>query len=445
MAHSVKINNEACEGCVNCIKICPTEAIRVIDGEISIISELCIDCGECFRSCRRKALGMSQDDWNEMINTSGSAVIADPSFFSQFGSQIAPDTLKEVFKKDNVEILLDDVADAFDLSAYISAQMIETSFKENNPLLSVYCPAVVRLIQSKFPGLLQKIIPVYSPLELAADIWRFRTGSREQLTLLSPCPAKITMVHNPESRDRCPIDYATSIKSIARKLMADGTYKNVDKSHIKKRHNRWLAWAKRGGEARHVQAFAKRKINVLAVSGMRNTIDLLRECELGRLRGVDFIECRVCDTGCIGGVANLESRFRANLTVSEAEVNWEISENDRKRAESLQAMDFWAIKKPYSELTRRPLSDNVADAMIKLRQMKEVYKTLPHLDCGSCGRPSCMAMAEEIVRGHGSPTDCIFKLREGIATLANKIAVLSESQPHPLKKKGKKNESSGHM
>ncbi len=51
MEHSIKISKEACQGCVNCIRVCPTEAIRVVDGEISIIEELCIDCGECLRSC----------------------------------------------------------------------------------------------------------------------------------------------------------------------------------------------------------------------------------------------------------------------------------------------------------------------------------------------------------------------------------------------------------
>ena len=99
-------------------------------------------------------------------------------------------------------------------------------------------------------------------------------------------------------------------------------------------------------------------------------------------------------------------------------------------------MDFWAATKEYLPRPRLPLSNNLAEAMVKLQQMKEIYNGLPHIDCGSCGRPSCQAMAEEIVRGHGSATDCIFKLREGIASLANKIVTLSESQPQTLKRKG---------
>ena len=169
---------------------------------------------------------------------------------------------------------------------------------------------------------------------------------------------------------------------------------------------------------------------------MRNTIDVLQELELGRLRSVDFIECRVCDTGCVGGIGTADSRFLANLRLNNMSTDWEITPKDLRRVEELYAMDFWSITKEYLPRPRLPLSDNVADAMVKLQQMKEIYSGLPHIDCGSCGRPSCQAMAEEIVRGHGSVTDCIFKLREGIASLANKIVVLSESQPQTLKRKG---------
>ena len=47
--HSVTLNEEKCVGCTNCIKRCPTEAIRVRGGKAVIASERCIDCGECIR------------------------------------------------------------------------------------------------------------------------------------------------------------------------------------------------------------------------------------------------------------------------------------------------------------------------------------------------------------------------------------------------------------
>jgi Na+-translocating ferredoxin:NAD+ oxidoreductase RNF subunit RnfB len=71
--------------------------------------------------------------------------------------------------------------------------------------------------------------------------------------------------------------------------------------------------------------------------------------------------------------------------------------------------------------------------MAKLKEMKAIYAQLPHIDCGSCGRPSCNAMAEDIVRGEGEITDCIFKLRDEISDLAGRIAALSKSVPHTMK------------
>ena len=53
--HSVYLDDKLCRGCVNCIKRCPTEAIRVRGGKAVIASERCIDCGECIRICPHHA------------------------------------------------------------------------------------------------------------------------------------------------------------------------------------------------------------------------------------------------------------------------------------------------------------------------------------------------------------------------------------------------------
>lgn len=435
MLHSVKISREACQGCVNCIRVCPTEAIRIVDGEISIISELCIDCGECLRSCHRQALGIEEDDWSRVKETSKVSVIPDPVFFTQFSHYTDPAVLEEVLASIDVNVLMDEIEDAFDLCAAASAQMIARTPQASLPLISCYCPSVLRLIQSRFPELLSRVVPIFSPLELAADLWKMRTDSSMPVTLLAPCSSKITMVREPLGRERSPIDSVVTVRRVARSIMAGNV--SLSQDHAKKeRSNRWVQWARRGGESKHIQAFSEKKLTVLAVSGMRNTIDVLQELELGRLRSVDFIECRTCDTGCVGGIGTADSRFLANLRLNNINTDWAITPKNLRRVEELYAMDFWPITKEYAPRPRLPLSDNVAEAMVKLQQMKEIYSGLPHIDCGSCGRPSCQAMAEEIVRGHGSVTDCIFKLREGIASLANKIVVLSESQPQTLKRKG---------
>ena len=65
--HSVRLDEEKCEGCTNCIKRCPTEAIRVRNGKAHIISERCIDCGECIRICPHHAKYAECDSFNKIL------------------------------------------------------------------------------------------------------------------------------------------------------------------------------------------------------------------------------------------------------------------------------------------------------------------------------------------------------------------------------------------
>ena len=65
--HSVRLDEEKCMGCTNCIKRCPTQAIRVRNGKAHIISERCIDCGECIRVCPHHAKYSHRDSINKII------------------------------------------------------------------------------------------------------------------------------------------------------------------------------------------------------------------------------------------------------------------------------------------------------------------------------------------------------------------------------------------
>ncbi|MBR4940917.1 MAG: 4Fe-4S binding protein, partial [Clostridia bacterium] len=82
--HSVTIDRDRCKGCINCMKRCPTEAIRVRDGKATIISERCIDCGECIRICQNRAKKSVYDDFSMLEDYKWTVAMTAPSFYGQF-------------------------------------------------------------------------------------------------------------------------------------------------------------------------------------------------------------------------------------------------------------------------------------------------------------------------------------------------------------------------
>ena len=66
--------------------------------------------------------------------------------------------------------------------------------------------------------------------------------------------------------------------------------------------------------------------------------------------------------------------------------------------------------------------------IVYMEQIEEITARLPGLDCGSCGSPSCRALAEDIVRGSAVELDCIFLLKEKVRNLADEMAGLLKKQ-----------------
>ena len=82
--HSVALDKDKCKGCINCIKRCPTEAIRVRNGKARIISERCIDCGECIRVCPNHAKLALYDPLSVLERYEYTVALPAPALYGQF-------------------------------------------------------------------------------------------------------------------------------------------------------------------------------------------------------------------------------------------------------------------------------------------------------------------------------------------------------------------------
>ena len=86
--HALYFCKETCIACTHCMRVCPTQAIRVRNGKAELLPNRCIDCGECYRVCPVDAVKVEQDDFNLIYNYKHRVVLIPGVFLGQFPEDI---------------------------------------------------------------------------------------------------------------------------------------------------------------------------------------------------------------------------------------------------------------------------------------------------------------------------------------------------------------------
>ncbi len=408
--HSVRLNEDKCKGCINCIKRCPTEAIRVRNGKARISPELCIDCGVCIRICPHHAKTAYRDKLDKLKDFKYNIALPAPALYGQFNNLDDIDYILTAFKK----IGFDDVFEVA-VGAEIVSEATRKWLKENpdrKTVISSACPAVLRLIRVRYPKLIPNVLPLNAPIDEAARLAREKakkeTGLNDEdigVFFISPCPAKITAIKQPICTDKKYINGALSMKDIYPLLLKNMT-RETEPENIKNSGVIGVSWASSGGEAASIL-----KDNCLAADGIENVIQILGEIENEKLPDLSFVELLACPGGCIGGPLTVENPFVAKSRLQRLRKYLPVACN---HLESDTVPDSIKWDSPLTPTESLKLASNVSDAM---QIMAEIYKTeqnLPGLDCGICGAPSCSAMAKDIALGKASLSDCIFHMKKKI-------------------------------
>jgi len=431
--HSVHLDADKCKGCTNCIKGCPTEAIRVRGGKAFILEDRCIDCGECIRRCPNFAKSAVCDSFADLANFDYKIALIPPSFYGNF-RDLSPDAVRSALMADGGFDQVFDVSVAADLVSEVMRDYM-AEHEGEGPFISPACPAVLRLIQVKYPSLLRHVIPAEAPMEIAAWLAKTLTGSdrgarKPAAVFISPCPAKITAARQPVGRGRSLVDAVVSSSSAQvfvdeHKGDKPRIFSGVDLSSIRST-GYGAGWGRSGGEMKAVRARG------LVVDGIQEVSAVLDRLEKGALdKEVVMIEASACPGGCSGGCLHIEnpyvSRMRvSNLARAQREVQKEPDPRVRDMGKDKPELWFSVGLQP------RPifrLDSDPERAEQKLRRLQEIEKDLPGLDCGACGAPTCRALAEDIVLGRGLTWDCTFKLRERLGDLALEVKDLATRRP----------------
>jgi Fe-S-cluster-containing hydrogenase component 2 len=430
--------------------VCPTEAIRVRKGKAAIIEEKCIDCGECIKVCPQGAIVPMTDPFGELTKFRHTVSIPSPALYAQFGREILPEKILSGIKKLGFD-------DAFDLAltcgeVSFAIQEYLREYKGPKPLISNACPAVVRLVQVKYPELIDQIIPIEPPRELAAREIKKKKSKELKLKekeigtfYLTPCPVKMISIKQPAEKGKSYLDGAISILDIYGPLLSamEGIEKGSYRKALENICILGVGWAMVGGICRTL-----RLKNSLAVSGLGEILKVFDDIERGKLRNIDFIEAYSCTQGCVGGSLTVENVYISYNKILKLIETLEYEQikacPDIREVRKLYGQKYFFIKGKFEPRPLIPLDKDLAKAIKKRRDKADIYESLPKIDCGACGAPTCLAFAEDVVRGDAQLIDCIFNLPQRFEELSQEFSELFKkpvslnSRKSRAKKTGKK-------
>ena len=407
--HSVLLDETKCTGCTTCLRHCPTEAIRIRGGHAVINPDRCIDCGECIRVCPHKAKKAVCSKLSDMERFKWKIALPAPTLYGQFDNLDDIDYVLDGLIKLGFDEVFEVSKAAELVSAYTRLYLKTDGVKK--PAISSACPVVMRLISLRFPSLCDNIIHMLPPMEIAAKLAKERAiKAHPELRpedigtcFISPCPAKASYCKNGFADYKSQVDEVISINDIYFQLIGK-MRKDEEVRVLSESGMIGIGWARTGGEATAI--FNE---DYLAADGINNVIHVLDQIENGNIPPLEFIELNACTGGCVGGVLTIQNPFIAKARLQTLRRYLPVSQNILSKDEANYIPDSYLFEElpEYNPISR--LSDNIAESMRMMADIQKLKNSLPCIDCGSCGAPTCRAFAEDVVKKLAKSEDCLIK------------------------------------
>jgi len=413
--HALKFRDELCIGCSHCMRTCPTEAIRVVNGKAFLHPNRCIDCGKCYMVCPVGAITVDQDDFESIFNYKYRVALIPAVLTGQFPEYVEPGKIISSIRK----LGFTHVHEVEEGTAFLIHHFNEfiLNHQDIKPLISPFCPAVVRLIQVKFPTLTRHLLPLKAPVDITAMhvrknlLWQGAKPDEIGIFYVTPCAAKIVAVKSPVGEEKSVINGVINLNYLYNKVfkMIRQTRNSNESCTVSKLSSQSICWSLTNGEADQMQHGRS-----LAIDEIGNVIEILEKIENEEIDGVDFLELRACDESCAGGILCPSNRF---ITADQLKKRGKTScvspiESCGDLSEEISITDPYLISNMHLDSVRprsiMKLDNNLQDAMIKMKRIYEVNQILPQVDCGICGSPTCKSLSEDIVLHQASLQQCIF-------------------------------------
>ncbi len=420
-AHGFRIDEEACHGCLTCMRACPTEAIRVRGGKAHVLNELCIDCGSCLTVCPHGGIVATARTLEEFEDFAFKVAVPSPVLFGQFPLEIRPEHIAQGLLAVGFDAVWDFGVDTR-LATRAIADYVE-EWQGPRPVISITCPVVVRLLQVSYPKLLEQLIRMKPPREIAGgEVKRHYTRKlglpEEQIAAIyiAACQAKTVSIEQPAEGGRSSLDGSVGIPQIYNSVLAaarDAAKNGELRTDLDPvRSACMVSWS-----TPRPLADLPGLHRYMSVTGLPNVIRVFDDLEKGRLKTIDFLECSACWAGCANGNLTVDNVYvsQAKLQGLAKDLPYTDPITDAEVERRYPNEDFSLARAP--EPRGAVVVGDLRERVRRMKEAEEIQALLPGLDCGLCGAPTCRVLAHDVAAGEAAREACVFLSKRRIDEL----------------------------
>lgn len=437
MSEKLVFTNERCAGCNKCIRSCPVLLSNVAneDGTITVDPGKCIACGACFDTCTHEARDYFDDTeafFTDLKAGKKISIIFAPAFLANY-----PREYKKILgylKAQGVNHIYS-VSFGADITTWAYLKYIT----EHNAtgMISQPCPAVVKYVERYAPNLLDKLMPVHSPMMCTAVYLKKYLNVKDDLVFLSPCIAKKMEIADKNTKGY--IKYNVTFNKLMQKI--GNAYQTCQPYDDELNYGLGRIYPMPGGLRENVEYFLGKENVVQQVEGEAEAYHFLQKY-LKRIAGrkalpflVDILNC---GKGCMQGTGvdpnldtddvilamnelrNLERKNKSKKSP------WSEDLPREKRLANLMAQfadlnldDFCRKYENCAVVEKEPSAPELNEIYNSMKKNAEADRCV---NCGACGYETCHDMAKAIYNGANRRENCIHYVKDMAEEEKNTLA-----------------------
>ena len=405
MPNCLTLKKSNCKNCYKCIRHCPVKAIRFSGNQARIIGNECILCGQCFVVCPQNAKQIvDETEKVRVLLQSGNPVVVSlaPSFVANYdgvGINAMRDALQKLGFYDVEETAI---------GATIVKKEYERMLKEDERdiIITSCCHSINLLIQKYFPAELEYLADVVSPMQAHCMDIKKRFPNAKTV-FIGPCVSKKDEAEHYEGI----VDAVLTFEELTQWLKEANI--ELKKEMDSDPESRARFFPTTGGILKTMTQDAP-GYTYLALDGVENCIDALRDIESGKIHKC-FIEMSACVGSCIGGPV-MEKYHRTSAVKDYITVSNYAGEKD---FDVLQPNSV-ELSKQFEFIEHRLQQPSETEIFNVLRQMGK-FKPSDELNCGSCGYNTCREKAIAICQGKAEISMCLPFLKDKAESFSDTI------------------------